>query len=463
MLGFGWLTLRQAQEALKGGRLDDAQRLLAEAGVQGHKRTWELLQQLARSFAERGEQHLRLDDVAGAWADLLKAEQTGAGEHASAKLRQSLTQLALAEVRALLEMSEPVRAVDAIAQLRDRRVHTADLDQLDEAAKAWVQARELADRGEFQQALVNMERVQRLLPQTARVVERVLFTLHERLQRCSEQLQALHEAAAAERWTDVLRLTEEVLAVAPQHVEARALRTRAWKAVEPPTMIGNGAAKPGDNGAAELPVALAGDAAATCGPQFHLWIDGVGGYLVCLGNRVTIGQATPESTADVPLLADVSRLHATLSRDSEGYLFQALRPGLLNGRPVQKALLRDGDRVTLGSCCQMRFRQPVPVSTSARLDIVSGHRLRLAVDAVLLMADTLVLGAGEHVHVEMPDLKQQVILFRQKNGLGVRTAGTIKINGQSVQERGLLEPCATVVGDDFSFTLEPVPAAGSRQ
>src|ERR1700677_760558 len=74
MLGFGWLTLRQAQEALKGGRLDDAQRLLAEPGVQGNKRTWEVLQLLARAFAERGDKHLHLDDVAGAWADLLKAE-----------------------------------------------------------------------------------------------------------------------------------------------------------------------------------------------------------------------------------------------------------------------------------------------------------------------------------------------------------------------------------------------------
>ena len=69
---------------------------------------------------------------------------------------------------------------------------------------------------------------------------------------------------------------------------------------------------------------------------------------------------------------------------------------------------------------------------------------------------TLVLGPGQQVHVAMPDLKQPLILFRQKNGLGIRTTGGMKINGQSVQERGLLEPGANVVGDDFSLTLEPV-------
>src|SRR2546421_8992113 len=103
MLGFGWLTLRQAQEALKGGRLDDAQRLLAQPGVQGYKRTWELLQHLARAYAERGEKHLRQDDAGAAWADLLKAEHTGAAEPAAANLRQALTRLGLAEIRALLE------------------------------------------------------------------------------------------------------------------------------------------------------------------------------------------------------------------------------------------------------------------------------------------------------------------------------------------------------------------------
>jgi tetratricopeptide (TPR) repeat protein len=455
MLGFGWLTLRQAQEALKGGRLDDAQRLLGGPCLHGHKRTWETLQQLARAFAERAEKALRQDDVAAAWADLLKAEQTGAADAIAAHLRQALTRLGLAEVRALFEVGEPLRAVEAIAQLRDKAARAPELEPLEEAAKTWVQARDLADRGEFPQALEYLDRVKRLQPGSIRSIERVLFALHERHERFNERLQALHEAARQEHWHDVLRISEEVLATAPQHVEARALRSKAWRSVKPPTLIGAEVSQE-----RQQPKTVAPSAAVNApgAPKFHLWIDGIGGYLVCLGNRVTLGQATPESTVDVPLLADVSRLHATLTRDSEGYLLQALRAAQVNGRPTEKALLKSGDRITLGGCCQLQFRQPVPVSTSARLDLVSGHRLRLSVDGVLLMADTLVLGPGQQVHVSMPDLKQPVILFRQKNGLGIRTAGIMKINGQSVRERGTLEPGATVVGDDFSLTLEPVRA-----
>src|SRR5262249_31778620 len=132
--------------------------------------------------------------------------------------------------------------------------------------------------------------------------------------------------------------------------------------------------------------------------RFLLWIDGVGGYLVCMGSRVTVGQATSDSFVDIPLFADVSRLHATVTRDNEGYLLEAVRPVQANSEPVDKALLRPNDRLTLGNGCHLRFRQPAPVSTSARIDITSGHRLPLTVDAVLLMADTLVLGPGSRVH-----------------------------------------------------------------
>src|SRR5213078_2141129 len=53
--------------------------------------------------------------------------------------------------------------------------------------------------------------------------------------------------------------------------------------------------------------------AAPLPKRFFLWVDGVGGYLVCLSPRVTFGQATAEGPIDVPLFADVSRLHAEVT------------------------------------------------------------------------------------------------------------------------------------------------------
>ena len=188
--------------------------------------------------------------------------------------------------------------------------------------------------------------------------------------------------------------------------------------------------------------------------QYLLWIDGVGGFLVCLGNRLTLGQAKPDGQVDIPIYADVSSHHATLTRDSEGYMLEAVRRVQVNGKDTTRVLLQPQDRITLGSSCQMIFRQPVAASASAKLDVVSGHRLRLSVDGILLMADTLVLGPGSQAHVSMPDLKQPVLLYRNKNQLGVSYAGGLSIGGVPVKDRGMIVPGAAVQGEDFSLALE---------
>jgi len=189
--------------------------------------------------------------------------------------------------------------------------------------------------------------------------------------------------------------------------------------------------------------------------RFWLWIDGVGGYLVCLGNRLTFGQALPGAPVDVPLVADVSRLHATLTRDAEGYVLEAVRPIQVNGNTVNRSLLQSGDRFTLGATCQFVFRQPVPGSITARVDLTSGHRLPMSVDGVLLMAETLVMGPGPQAHILVPDLKKPVVLFRQREALGVRYPGEFTINGQPNDGRAILPPVANVSGQDIAFGIEP--------
>jgi len=196
------------------------------------------------------------------------------------------------------------------------------------------------------------------------------------------------------------------------------------------------------------------DARADLSPRYLLWIDGVGGYLICLGNRITLGQALPEAHVDVPLFADVSRFHATLTRDAEGYLLEAARTVRVNNKEVTRALLQSGDRVTLGASCQLQFQQPVPISATARLDLVSGHRLKLAIDGVLLMAESLVLGPGPEAHVLMPDVKAPVVLYRHKEGLGIRASGPLRIDGEPAPEHGAIPVGSTLAGDAFALAVE---------
>jgi hypothetical protein len=120
--------------------------------------------------------------------------------------------------------------------------------------------------------------------------------------------------------------------------------------------------------------------------------------------------------------------------------------------------LRDGDRITLGTSCQVRFHQPNAVSATARLEIASGHRLPLSVDGVLLMAETCIIGPAAGSHLVIPELTRPVVLTRRKEGLSVHAVGEITIDGQKLKDRGNLTLRSTVAADDFRLSIEPVGA-----
>jgi hypothetical protein len=229
MLGTAWLTLRQAQAALKNGRLEEAQRLLHQSGTQGHRRSHDLLQQVGQGYVERGVRRLAQNDAEAAWIDLLRAEQVGLTESA-APLRQNLTRQAVSEVQARLEAADPARAAETAALLRERLVRQPELQTLEEVARDWLEAQKLADRGEFAAALQMVERL-RHNGREISSLERFSQELQRRQTACSANLVQLQEAVAAGHWREVIARADQVLATAPQHVEARHLRARAWQAI----------------------------------------------------------------------------------------------------------------------------------------------------------------------------------------------------------------------------------------
>jgi hypothetical protein len=191
--------------------------------------------------------------------------------------------------------------------------------------------------------------------------------------------------------------------------------------------------------------------------RFLLWVDAVGGYLVCLDDQILLGRAGPESHADIPLMGDLSRNHATLLRNGESYVLQAHHASFVNGKPVvDQAVLRNGDVIRLGSTVELEFRQPSPMSATARLSIVSRHRLPLAVDGVLLMAETCIVGNEPQSHIPAPALKSPVVLYRQAGALWCRAVGAFEVDGRTCAARAPLTLQSSVLGDGFSFSLEPL-------
>jgi len=193
------------------------------------------------------------------------------------------------------------------------------------------------------------------------------------------------------------------------------------------------------------------------GSRFLLWVDAVGGFLVCDGPQVRLGQAVPGNSVEVPLLADLSRHHATILRDAEGYLLQPIAATLLNEQPLAKsAWLADGAIFGLGRSLRMRFRRPHPLSATAILEFLSHHQTQPTTSGVLLAAETCILGPAPQCHVVCRQWPAEVVLYRRPDGWYCRTGGSLEIDGRQYVGSGPVTPGARVVGEHFSFTLEAI-------
>lgn len=483
-----WLVLRQAQEALAAGRLDDAHRQLEPLLAEGHRRAYKLAREVVKAYLARARHALDQHNPEAAWRDLLAAEALNTGEQAVAELRQTLAKLAIVQVRAMLEAGRPLDALGHIAKCRDYGVRHPDLQHLEGAAQDWLHAQELADQGEFLRALAELERLAPRLPSPKTGFERYCHDVQTRAAHFRDAVARLYDAAAAQRWRDAIAWAAEVLAVAPEHREAKAIRGKAWMMAVPETVELQNLSD-AKNSASAMPrharetrrdtqppprpargslglqsasragaVAMLSSSAGVALPKrFLLWVDGIGGYLVCLSQRVTFGQATAEAPVDVPLFADVSRTHAEVIRDGEGYVIESNRGIRLNGAETQRGVLSAGDRVTLGSSCQFLFHKPVPISSTARLELTSGHRLPVAVDGVLLMGNELILGPAPEAHIVMPHLEQPVLIYRSKDGLAIRVPDmSFNVEDGCYHDRAILPLPAVVSCEAFTFALEPV-------
>ena len=281
-------------------------------------------------------------------------------------------------------------------------------------------------------------------------LEGEILAKEARFHRLQEEL---HDAASTRDWRRMMRSADEVLEVAPLNREAQEVRGKAWQALQPDTISFAGPVKqeredlPQETDPTGLPL------------RFFLWIDGVGGYLVCTRQSVALGQAAPQTgPIDVPLYADVSRIHATLIRDEECTMIETAREVLLNGKPTTRAVLRDGDRIVLPGACHLGFEQRVPGCLTARLTPDNSRRLPMAVEGVLLMADMLILGPGENSHITMPDLDKPIYLLRQKDSLAMRYAGEFHVEGNRCRDKEVLPRQGTVSGETFTFAVEVVSA-----
>ncbi len=154
-----------------------------------------------------------------------------------------------------------------------------------------------------------------------------------------------------------------------------------------------------------------------------LWVDAVGGFLVCLDDCVILGQPSSGDKIAVPILADLSRRHAVIRRDAGAYVLEPLQPTRVDGREVSTPfVLSNNHLIQLGDNVRIRFERPHALSATARLTLESHHKTQPIADAVLLMADSCVLGPNRHCHVRCREWERDVVVFRQEDRIYCRAA-----------------------------------------
>jgi hypothetical protein len=203
---------------------------------------------------------------------------------------------------------------------------------------------------------------------------------------------------------------------------------------------------------------LGSNASPQPGDKFSIWIDRVGVFLLCLKNEVTFGGPAAEGkVADISLLANLSRRHATFVRSGERYLLLAHAPVQVAGRAVHDRVdLSDGYEVALGANVRLTFRLPSVMSGTARLDFASDHRPARSADGVVLMDETCLLGPGAENHIRCPGWQQSVLLFRREGRLWCKSRDELFLGGKHAPGGGELEPGVVVTGTDIRFRIESV-------
>lgn len=514
MVGSWRVQLCAARSLYEQGRLDEARRMLLTPPLCEFRPAQELLSHVAEAMAQRARERLAGGRTIAGAQDLAAAASVGAPERSLQAARQALVERLSAEARTFLEAGDPHAALQRLEVLSQCGSFDHASRKLWLAAHHWQAAQAALREGRVSDAVFRFEQAGALHPQ-CETLQAAAVACRQVGARLQTQLERLHGALFREAWQEAFAAAQVILEICPNHPVATAAISRAWAAAGLATAADVRQAQPGNlagrlldrfghapqqhangrqhgsgldlarckrmertqlDGQPELPEARS--------DRFVLWIDGVGGFLVCQAASVVIGQPDPAAPpsrgrlcqgsqacaphppeggeaglcgADVPILADISRRHARIRRVGEDYLLDPLREIRVNKRVASvSTLLVDGAELELNPGVRLRFRRPHPLCATARLEFVSQHRTHPPADAVLLAAGTCILGPHPTSHVVCRDWKHPVLLFRREDGWRVRYAGRFQVDGAWFEGEAAIGPRSQIAGEDFSFYLEPL-------
>jgi hypothetical protein len=202
--------------------------------------------------------------------------------------------------------------------------------------------------------------------------------------------------------------------------------------------------------------------------RYVAWINGVGAWLILTGSPISLGRvngnvsplvkASPsEQEADISLVANLSRDHASIQRVDENYILKPKSSVQIQGRPISyDTVLPDSCEITLGNSVRLSFSIPTPLSATAKMTFASEHRPRTSVDGVILMAETCLLGPSAGDHILCRNWSESVVLVQTSAGIIAKSKQGLQIGGREAKASDVISNGQVVSGEDFRFRLEPL-------
>jgi len=478
------LQLREARVAWQSGRFDEAGELLTAETLRDFLPAKRLARDVAGKMLERANHRFAHGDSSAGWHDLQQADRLGGQAEAISQLRTQYAERVLGEARGYVLANQPAAAIALLDKLGRRGLGDERTRMLRQVAQLLQEAERAAAHGHFAEASTVIARAMGLAKSQAvgkSTMDDIANRLSEEVQRltgrgndCQRLTAEMHAALAAENWGAVLTAADGLLAIAPQHAAAGQARRRAWKAVGMDVTQLHSPRRPAGHVSLNLDNAVGrgGRRSTRRGSRSNeedtvagnehpqralLWIDAVGGFLVCTDDVIVLGQPSPGNTIAVPILADISRRHALIRRDAGAYVLEPLQATRVDGREITGPhVLADNQVIQLGDNVRIRFNKPHALSATARLMLESHHRTQPSADAILLMADSCVLGPSRHCHVVCRDWKRDIVVYRQNDRVYCRAEEPLTIDGVQAQGESEVASGVRVEGEEFSFTWESI-------
>ncbi len=359
-------------------------------------------------------------------------------------------------------------------------------------------AETLSSAGRWNDAAALLEQARAIRPSLEFIQSRIRVARQGR-RTVSELTDQLRRAITGSQWAGAAALSDQILQIAPHHQVALDARRhchlrndhQAERGGPPELLVGaDDGARPAtlrnsvandrddtrpanDRGPLRNPDRPSPDQHPVDRPEsprqpscvldsFILWVDGVGGFLVCTSADVTIGRAVEQSRVDIPLQADIRRRHLRIKRSGSSYIAEPLDQVDVDRQDIREpVVLRHDQILQLAGGVRARFTMPHPLGGSARLDFTSRHRTDPWSDAVLLLGDAIMIGRLPSHHIVAPDVGNELLIYRQGDRFVLRDPGKFEVNDQLASGEVPLRDGLRIVGDGYSISVEQICRGGA--